>query len=122
VPAIPVLVLAASVAFLTVAVTLGVASFTSSNLTAGEAGPTLARLLALACLSAGALGTSVALLMFAGAPPADALAPAVVIGVVVGGLEAIFLFIPITGAWIALPAAGVVFAHPALTRGLGGRR
>jgi len=114
-PAVPALVLAAAVAFLTVAVALGLASFTGSDLTAGQAGPTLARLLALAALVTGVLGTLVAVLMAGKNATTDALAPATIVGVAIGGVQSIFLFIPVTGPAIALPWLLLPAALPAIT-------
>lgn len=119
------MVLAASVAFLTVGVSLGLASFTGSELTAGKAGPSLARLLAAASLVAGTLGTLVAILMAGAEATIDNFAPATVVGVVIGGLQSIFLFIPVTGPAIAIPWLFLPAAHPRVASHLlrsGGRR
>ncbi len=114
-PAGAAVVMAAAVAFLTLGAALGLASFSNTELTAGEAGPGLARLLAVTALVAGLPGVLVSVLLLGGKAPIDVLVPAIVVGVVIGGLESIFLFIPITGPPVAAPFLLLVLAFPAVT-------
>ena len=114
-PAMPALIMAAAVAFLTVGAALGLASFSDTDLTAGEAGPSLARLLAAAAFTAGLPGVLIAVLILGGRAPVDVLVPAVIVGVVIGGLESIFLFIPVTGFPVVAPFLLLVLALPSIT-------
>lgn len=113
------LVIAASVALLTLAVTLALASLPTSELTAGTAGPGLARMLALAAGAAGMFGLAAGILLAGSRRSLAGLTPAVAVGMIIGGLQAMLLLIPVTSILILAPWAILPLALPIVANVLG---
>lgn len=111
--------MAGSVALLVLAVTIALASLPGSGLTAGTEGDSLARLLALSSGAAGLFGLATGLLLAGGSRTLTGLVPAVVVGLVIGGLQAICLLIPVGGVALLAPWLVLPLALPVISRSLG---